>query len=66
MKIYEFVIIGTGMGGRVAYAPGDPGRKILLLERRGLLSGILKGRFRRSKFLSQAVSRSGSLLHLIP
>ena len=41
MKIYEFVIIGTGMGSRVAYAPGDPGRKILLLERGGLLSGIL-------------------------
>ncbi len=32
MKICEFVIIGTGMGGRVAYAPGDPGGKILLLE----------------------------------
>jgi hypothetical protein len=43
MKICEFVIIGTGMGGRVAYAPGDPGGKILLLEGGGLLSGILNG-----------------------
>jgi choline dehydrogenase-like flavoprotein len=34
MKVYDLVIIGTGMGGgTLAYALRNSGRKILLLER---------------------------------
>jgi choline dehydrogenase-like flavoprotein len=42
MKTYEVVFIGTGMGGgALAYAVRDPGRKIFLLERAGLISRFL-------------------------